>query len=67
MCKANYQHVHLQVSKINSIVTWMAQWHYQAINSIVIEIAKLHQLMLTKIKKLSGVHHLFINYKDNWY
>ena len=50
MCQANYQRVHLQVSKINSIVTWMAQWHNQAINSIVTEIAKPHQLMLTKIK-----------------
>ena len=50
MCQANYQRVHLQVSKINSIVTWMAQWHNQAINSIVTEIAKPHQLMLTKIR-----------------
>ena len=32
MCKADNQHVHLQVSKINSIVTWMAQWHNQAIS-----------------------------------
>ena len=33
-------------------------------NEIITEIAKPQQLMLTK-KKLSGVHPLSINYKDN--
>ena len=32
MCKANNQHVYLQVSKINSIVTWMTQWSNQAVS-----------------------------------